>query len=965
MQSFYKQLSDLLKLQRSTAFILWVVFFCYSICAALIFQHIILPHLSSMQSGSGMINNDANYFDLVATTLAKNIQDHGWSNWTLYPEEGAPGNVAILGALYALFGHDPSLVIPINAAIHALGGVMIYMLAREISNTKYAGMYAGIIAATLFVIFPSTLTWYGQNHKDTYAITGVLLTLLVWMKALKSPPNMQDWLSLAVVSFIAVILVGMVRPFLLKLLLIFGAVILMVIVTSNILGRSRNLIKPSIFFLFFLLCLLAGIHFAKVLGGQQADATYEKWQDNTQKVDQGWYWSSTSWMPSGIENYIESAARTRAGLISYGEDVKAKSMIDEDIAPRNIYEVVTYLPRAYQVALFAPFPSSWFEIKSITRMASAAEMIVYYFSLPGLLILLYHNRKPPVILAIAFSSFFLLIYGFTQANLGTLYRYRYAYTSILLMLGVLGWVTWLEQSGRLKRLISGSQPLAIIESSENPAQKLHPDARKQVISSGIIVLGLTLLTFLGFFVRDILMAKRFGLSPVLDSFFIALMAPMFLVTVLCMPLGAAIVPIYTGLKEKLDIKNARSLITGASFWITLVSLVICVLLHFSGQVLLPRLYLGGSILNTPDLFLLWDMALLILLFSGTVIVGNSVLNANGLSTYSGMAQLVVPLTAIFAIWVEGGYGVKAIMLGMVVGQILNLIIIQVRVRTLGLSLFPRYDAEHTAEKSELLSQYIPLMTSAFFIAVAALVSTLLATSLPEGGVSAFNLGNKVVLFLTGLLSIAVSSVILPYFSAMVAKNHIISARRELSFFLLFSTFTSVPVSACMYIWSEPLIQLMFEGGTFDRSSTVLVAKVLQYGLIQIPFFVSSSFLLKFATATKHLLAVTLTALLGLVVNIVGSIFFMKHMGVTGIALGSSVSVIFSAVLLVLILVRYWHISKFDALILFLNWLLFITLLICLHFQSTASVYIIIFAYLVLISAYLSIQREQLASEQLA
>ena len=69
------------KQQTNITFILWVVFFCYSICAALIFQVLILPYLSSIQTGSGSITTDAVYFDKVASSLASEIEANGWNSW--------------------------------------------------------------------------------------------------------------------------------------------------------------------------------------------------------------------------------------------------------------------------------------------------------------------------------------------------------------------------------------------------------------------------------------------------------------------------------------------------------------------------------------------------------------------------------------------------------------------------------------------------------------------------------------------------------------------------------------------------------------------------------------------------------------------------------------------------------------------------------------------------------------------
>ncbi|MEI6268159.1 MAG: lipid II flippase MurJ [Methylococcaceae bacterium] len=938
--------------QKHIAFILWIVFFCYAICAALIFQKILLPHLSSIQTGSGLISNDATYFDSVATTLANEIKVNGWSSWRLYPTSGAPGNVAILGALYVFFGHDPSLAIPLNAALHAMGGLLIFLLARELASKESIGTYAGVIAGSLFVIFPSSLVWYGQNHKDSYAIAGTLLILFVWVKALKNPMDNRSWYWLILGNLIAITLVGIVRPFGLKLLLVAVSGILIPIVTNLVFKWKISANKKMMgFFLIVVLMLLGAIKTTFILGGSQSDTIYANWQSTSSQSQQQWRWTNSKFLPDSIENYIETAAKTRAGLIVYGVGLKAKSMIDEDIAPQNIVEATIYLPRAMQVSLFAPFPSSWLANISMTRLIAVGEMFIYYLCAPGILILLFYERKPILWMVIYFACFFLLVYGFTQANLGTLYRYRYAYQLVLLMLGVLGWCTWLDKTGRLRLSFNLPQPPI---QSPPPLQKKqsHELRRKETMSSGVIVIGLTLLTFVGFFIRDIMMAKTFGLGVSLDSFFIALLIPMFLVTILCMPLGNAFVPFYLDIKERLKSQYSRELVSGVSFWTIISLLIICLILYPINPILLPLLNSNGSPMDMQQLIPLLHIALLILLFSGTVILGNSVLNANGRSVLTSTAQLVVPVTAILALVLFGNrYGVMAAMYGMVVGQLLNLLILQYYLGYYDVTLRPKLNVSAQAQLTPLLRQYMPLAVSAFFIAAASPVATLLAISLPEGGVSAFNLGNKVVLFCTGLVSTAVSTVMLPYFSGLVAKNHLVSARRELSFFLLLATFVSVPISAALYLGSTPIIRLMFEGGTFDSNATGSVARVMQYAVVQIPFFVCNSLLLKFATATKHVFAINAVALVGLLINIGASILLMKYMGVAGIALGASISMLFSTVLLVLVLVRYWDISRFDALIMMLNWLLFVTLLVCLHFQNNASVYVTIFAYVILLFGY--------------
>jgi putative peptidoglycan lipid II flippase len=942
---------------KNFVFVLWVVFFCYSICAAFIFQKLLLPLVPSLHAGGGLLSHDSVYFDSVAYELAQKIHLNGWSSWQLYPAKGVSGNVAILAALYTVFGRDPALIIPINALIHAVGGVLILLIGQELSGRKAVGTYAGVIAATLFVIFPSALNWYGQIHKDGYVIVGSLLILLTWVKAVIGQCNTRDWCILVLYHAVGVLFVASFRPYSLKLLLIatFGVwmAIAFIALMRRQLGRK---IKLLVFFLVTFITLILGIQLIAPVSTFAADPrmgeAYATWEST-----ESWKWQDTSWLNDGLENYIELAARTREGLIEYGLREKAKSMIDEDIAPHNVKEVVLYLPRALQVALLAPFPSTWFDSSSITRLVAVGEMLPYYLCFPGILLLLFYNRNPAVLVAIYFSCFFLMFYGFTASNLGTLYRLRYAYLFVMLLLGLLGWFLWLDKTGRLKRLINFLVPPAQIIYPTQTIQTTQQSGRKEAMSSGLAVMGMTLLAFIGFFLRDILMAHKFGLGAELDNFYIALLIPMFIVTVLCIPLGMAFVPFYLDIKERLKLQDSKMLLSGVSFWTMVSLLVICLILFLSGTSLLPLLYIKGSFVDMKQLGSLLDIALPILLFSGVVILGNSVLNANGRALLSSSAQLVVPIAAILALFLFGGsYGIKAVMYGMVVGQLLNLLIVQYFLKYYDVSLMPRPYLHNLTEFHQLFLQYLPLAVSAFFVAIATPVSTLLAVSLPGGGVSALNLGNKVVLFVTGMVSTAITTVMLPYFSVLIAKNHLISARRELSFFILFATFVSVPICIGLFIWSEPIVRIMFEGGTFDDRSTILVTRVMQYAVVQIPFFVCNSLLLKFAMAAKHVIAVSVVAFVGLFINIGASIFFIKHMGVAGIALGASVSMLSSTVLLVLVLVRYWHITRFDALVIMLNWLIFVTLLLCLHFESVPSIYVTILAYAILLIAYFSSSR---------
>lgn len=935
--------------EKSATHILWVVFYCYAVCIALIVQKVLLPMLPSMHAGAGLLGNDAVYFDSVARHLAGQISAVGWGEWSLYPAEGATGNVALLGALYAIFGPDPTLIIPVNAAFHATGGVLIYLVTQEIAQGARIGTLAGVFAAILFVIFPSALNWYGQLHKDGYAIAGFLLVLLAWLRSVSRTLDLSEWLKLLALQFIGVLLIVAVRPYGVKLMLIahlgLGALtVIIVLLRRQLMQRIRllGLIASSA-------VLMAGVvmHPASEVSGE----LYSNWE--------GWQWQRNQWVPEKVDRYIEIAARTRAGLIENGLKEKAKSIIDGEVQPKNAEEVLAYLPRALQIALFAPFPEAWFADLSVTRLVSVGEMLAFYFCFIGVLFLLRYNREPAVLVAFYFAFFFLLVNGFTTANLGTLYRVRYAYLFVILAMGVLGWFVWLQKRGLLRRSMLWLQSEPSHASTINEAiPASDQQSRRSAVGSGMAVMVLTFLAFLGFFVRDVLMANTFGIGGRLDDFFVALMLPMFLVAVISIPLGAAFTPVYLEVKERGLPQMVATIISKVSWRVSLGLLGICIVLALAVPGLLPMLGLQSAVSDSQHFRQLLYFSLPILFFSGLVVLGNAILNAHGRVVLTSSAQLVVPVIAVLALFVGGAeYGPPAVMVGMVVGQLTNLLVIHMSLKGLNVSFFNKAEVIDRGAYVSLWMQYLPLAVSALFVSLAAPVATLLSMSLPEGGVSAFNLGSKVVLFMTGLVGAAISSVMLPYFSALMARNQLISARRELSFFMLASTFVAVPISTGLFVWAEPIIRLMFERGGFDSDATLLVTRVMQYSVVQLPFFVCNSLLLKFATATRHVLAICVTAVIGLLVNVLLSLVLMKHMGVAGIALGSSFAVVVSTLLLIMVLLRHGHIIWMDAVIMALSWLLFLTLLISVHFQSFPSIGVTLITYVVLLAGYIRSLRD--------
>lgn len=939
-------------------YILFVTLFCFSTIAALIFQKIVIPVLSPETSSTGLLPNDPTYFHMVASDLANRISLNGWIEWQLFPDIGATGNVAILAVLYVLFGVDPSLLVPMNAGLHALSGVLLYKITLEVSDNHRLGIYAGIVAAVLFVIFPSSLSWYSQNHKDTFSIAGVLFVLLAWLKS-TNLSVFSDWIKSLILYIVGIGLILIVRPYILKLIILATILIFLIFLCLSCFKKFRSLKSANLFFFLTLIITALSLNVVseqvsnakdfQLLGG-----TYQDWQPKS------WVWTSSGLLPSKLEENVETIARTRVGLIDYGLKVKANTMIDQEATPSSVVQVIAYLPRAFQIATLAPFPITWFTNSNPIYLITSLEMVIYYLSLPGIFLLLVYNRKINVFISIYFSSFFLVVFGFVNANIGTLYRMRYSYLFVLFALGIIGWLRFLNERGYLKYTFNNfTIPQEVISLGEI-STKNQKSKRKTLISNILFVASLTFIAYIGFFFRDVLMVKSFGLSTSLDGFFLATVIPMFFVSVLCIPLGETFIPFYLDMKEKLSTQEIKARVSQISFFVTLILFMLCILIYSIAAFVFRIISQANS--NISELTYLSSIALLLLLLSGAVILGKAILNANGKSDLMAISDVITPIFAVIAVVIFGNkFGVVAVMWGMILGSIVNLVVLEMLCKRYSITLFPKPYFGDMKKMTDFFIQSVPLSISAFFISGTIPIASFFALQLSEGSVAAFSLGNKMVFIITSLVATTLSAVMLPYFSKLTAKSHIFSARSELSFFLLMATIISIPISIGLYYWAEEIISFLFSSQKFDTQDTYDVMRVMQLSVVQIPFFASNLLFVKYAIAIKRMTVIALITGLGLIVNLITLLIMVKYMGIGGIAFSISVSTMVTSLLFIFFMIKSNHISFFDALVILLNWILFLTLIICTHFKSIPSVYVALLAYIFLIGCYFRVLKFDLSN----
>ncbi|WP_160015555.1 oligosaccharide flippase family protein [Pseudomonas sp. 8BK] len=931
-------------------FLVWLACFLYSIAVGLVLQKLVLPMMPDMHAGHGLMRDDAIYFHDTAVAMAERIRALGWSEWRLMPSGSATGNVGLLAGLYALLGPEPAFFLPLTSAFHAMGAVLVLLIAMQILPSR-GGLCAGLVAGFFFLVFPSALVWFGQNHKDSFVIAGFLLALLSFLKCLES----SGWCRLLLSSVLFVLglgLVAIMRPHLVLIYLVafFCAFICLFLVS---LAWREMRCWRGVGRIFWLICL--GMLLMTVVPSNNAlvDTVVPPGNQDVRDVEGGflggWQWQQSDYFPVKLDSLLNKVSAMRAHFINYGYAVEAGSIVDGDIKPQSSSQAIGYLPRALIVGLFAPFPDFWVQKLSMPRIIGALETLMFYLFFPGVLFILRHRISRPLLVCLIVAGAVLVVNAFVSPNMGTLHRVRYGQWFVFLLIGACGWSIL---SGRL--ISRFGAPGAEAASASNAAgQGGATLSASRAAGAGVLVMLVSLVGFFGLLVRDLLLIDRVGFGASLDSYYLAIMLPTFFTGLLSMPLGDALSTRMSRLADRLQIQ--RLLAGATSFTLLLFILVSAILLLYAKDIF-SVFSPNGDVRLTMQLF---PVALLLLILSGAIVVGNSVMNSRGRPVMAAAAQLVVPLVVVAFVLAAGEKDiVGAAMTGMAVGQLVNLVLLALFLKHYGFNLLPG-SLRVLSEEGAMLHNCKWLVLCALLTGAAVPMNYWFAGQIGVGALSTWALGSKLVQISSLLGAALMTAVFVPYMSKVVVLGLKARVRDDLFVSLVVGGWGSAIAIAAVFVFAEPIVYAAASGLDDPRAADRLVG-ILKFGALQLPFALSAMLLFKLCAVSAVSLRAAIAALVGLIANIVLNILLVPVMGLVGLALAWTISSLVATLVVIGVTRTHSHLAAIDILMLLATWGMLVGLAAAIHFRSwSAGAVVLLSATFLLVIQLRMLSRQRL------
>lgn len=448
-----------------------------------------------------------------------------------------------------------------------------------------------------------------------------------------------------------------------------------------------------------------------------------------------------------------------------------------------------------------------------------------------------------------------------------------------------------------------------------------------------VVSFFTLLSRIMGLLRDIVVGYLFGAQGEADAFFVAFRIPNLLRRLTAEgALIAGFIPVFT---DYLTNHGKNEAMRVARIVFTFVGLVLAAvtLLGILLAVPLTWLFAPGFAADQGKFALTVSLTRLMfpyIFFVSLVALAMGVLN----SLRHFMAPALSPVFLNFSIILCALFispllhePVISLGYGVLFGGIAQLLLQIPYLSRHGMSYSPDFHFRHPALRRLLLLMG-PALFGAAVYQVNVLVSTILASVLPEGSVSYLYYADRLLEFPVGVFAIALGTASLPSFSSLAARREFAELRAGLSYALGLVNFIAIPAALGLMVVSVPIFSLFFQRGAFDAGATLNTAEALVYfsvGLwgisgtkVVVPVFYAmedtktpvwvgfASFLLNLLLSLILMGEISSRGATNMLSRAV--VFLSQHLGLLslsygGLALATSISATFNFLLLLLILNR--------------------------------------------------------------
>ena len=419
----------------------------------------------------------------------------------------------------------------------------------------------------------------------------------------------------------------------------------------------------------------------------------------------------------------------------------------------------------------------------------------------------------------------------------------------------------------------------------------------QVTKSALIIIIFTLGSkFLGF-IREVLIASKFGSGMLTDTFFVTMTGITLITGFLSNAISTTSIPILSEIENKegkeRKVKHVNNMIN-----ITFLISIILVLIGLIASPIIVKLLARGFEGDQFNLAVeLTRIGLPMILFGGITGVFIGYLQSE--QRFASAAAIGFPFNIVyifFLLFMSSKYGIRGLMISAVIAVLSQFLIQIPSVIKLGYKYMLVFDLKDKYIKKIILLS-IPVLIGVAIDDLNAIVDRTLASSLVDGSISSLNYAHKLNGLILGVFISAITTVIFPLLSKECNQDNIIGMKKIMSYGVNLILIITVPATVILIVLSTPIVEIAFQRGEFDSIATVMTSKALIFYSIGLTSMSLRLLVIRVFYSLQDTKTPMINGAISVTINIILNIILVKFMNHSGLALATSISVTISIIFL--------------------------------------------------------------------
>jgi len=440
--------------------------------------------------------------------------------------------------------------------------------------------------------------------------------------------------------------------------------------------------------------------------------------------------------------------------------------------------------------------------------------------------------------------------------------------------------------------------------------------------------GLTMVSRIFGFVRDMLLARVLGAGGVADAWQLAFQLPNIFRRLFAEGAFAqAFVPLFNRhyKEDGGDLSDARR------FSEEVLAVLIPILIVFSATALIVMpwimgLFASDALENDWHTF---DLAVLMaritfpyLALMSLATLFAAILNSMSRFAAAAAAPIMLNLCLIAALvtgaTLDGGQEARestGLMLATAVSAsgLFQLLWLGVWAKRAGFAMNLRAP-RMTKDVKELGILVLPAVFGAGVYQISRFIDLFFLSTLPEKSITFLAMADRLNQLPLGIIGIALGTAILPALSRFIANEDAEGAFRLQSNAVELSLLLTLPAAIALFVTGSAFTRAFYTGGAYTLADSMATGAVVSGLVVGLPAYVMVKVLVPNFFARKDTRTPVYTAAGGLAVNVIANLILVPRIGVVGLALGGAIGAWTNCGLLYAILARrgYYHLTSLVA-----------------------------------------------------